>query len=1164
MEEQRNKDGLTRKKQAELLQVKQPFYALEEDFSNLFARAMHLGGIIRYYTSTQRPDGYFASLYEEQPLVILNEINQYDTETPEREFIRLAKETAEAKHRGRNTLTQTLYTQVTEWHARLNRPLLQKEKSLLKNEVNRYNRLLQNLPLTDSRSTQRIFYFLLRYIRSIQKEYDRLLEDLLHNGANDPSLAVLMATIKNYQYLVRKFNDRWKQYPLFYLEKILQAEARKEILPRAWFIVRKNPETACHVLPEQTGFIATISAQLPPVCYRSRQTYYLNNMQFSRIYSLLLDKNKEKYPASQLNYVTSVLQKELNHCIEVLPEGEQEKKTQLLFEHPGIRQENLLTARFAATGLVIESPLLMLREGIRHVHIRFGLEPDSMQFFLRLIQTIRQTSDSQRQVVGAHYSEVLTYKVLNDAFYLEISTPKGWTAIPNYLFSLHEETQAFDLKFHLDETFPATSSCSDLRRLTTRHPALRILMNRDAWLFPYSWATKIKLRKLTITTEVSGLTTLEVHNELGQIDPATPFPPFGAQPVKGSWLAFGNYEMALKPVTRVGLSFRWQQLPGDECGFYDRYQGYPGGIDNTSFRVRMEQLADKRWVSIPGSLSYLFATEGKGNRPAPRATLSDYSAVACAIKETLPPLHTEEEKYRYGLTRSGFYRMVLETPDTGFGQSVYRQLFADIMMQNAFRRKKLTPPPEPVLPVVDGIEASYTATETYDFNAGKQYAELKLYHINPLQANETSPANTGQAVPFFVAPEQEGNLLFAIRHARGNSQIRILTKMAPLKREVDDRELPHLQWYYLNGKEWCPFKPEDILTDTTESFLCSGLIELNLPEPVAEEQLDANGDFWLAAAVTSHTSNCSALISFYLNPVEACLELGPDDELTEEWLDKIGTFSGKFDFEKTEPHLTDVYQVIQCQNGRPAETAEDTKVRTFEQIMHRSRAILPADYEQLVLLEFPEVEKVLCLPGLDSKGLNRKGIVSLAVMQKEADKKILPLCENKLLVEIERFLQCRVSPFVTVDAIPPVYEKITVRGWLKVAAGKHTGLVIRQAEERIDGCIAPWYREGEIPVFGHSFSFTDLYNTIREDEVILDLTHLSVLHVLQNGSDEKEYFLNRYFNERNFDFVIAPSQPWCILVPDEEHLLSVTKPETDRQTPGIGDLRVGGTFIINE
>lgn len=1163
MEEQRNKDGLTRKKQAELLQVKQPFYALEEDFSNLFARALHLAGALRYYTSTREPDGYFASLYEGQPLVILNEINQYDTETPEQEFIRLAKETPEVRRQGRNALKQTLYIQATEWHARLNRSLLQKEVSLLQIEVNRYNRLLQNLPLTDGRSTQRIFYFLLRYIRSIQKEYDRFLEDLLQNGTNDPSLAVLVATIKNYQYLVRKFNDRWKQYPLFYLEKILRAEARKEILPKAWFIVRKNRETTCRVLPKQTGFIATISAQLPQVCYRSRQPYYLNNMQFSRIYSLLLDKNKEKYPASQLNYVTSVLQKELNHCIEVLPDGSQEKKPQLLFEHPGIRQENQLTAHFATTGLVIESPLLMLREGIRHVHIRFGVETDSIPFFLRLIQTIRPATHPERPT-GAHYAEVLTYQVLNDAFYLEISTPGGWSVIPNYLFSLDEERQAFDLKFHLDETFHTTSPCSDMHRLTTRHPALRILMNRDAWLFPYSWATKIKLRKLTITTEVSGLTTLEVHNELGQIDPTTPFPPFGAQPVKGSWLAFGNYEMASKPVTRVGLSFRWQQLPGDECGFYDRYQGYPGGIDNASFRVRMEQLADKRWVPIGDSLTCLFATEGGGSQPAPRAALSDYSSVACLIRETLPPLRTEEEKYRYGLTRSGFYRMVLETPDTGFGHSVYRQLFADIMMQNGFRRKKLTPPKEPVLPVLDGIEASYTATETYDFNGGKQYAELRLYHINPLQANEMNPVNTGQAVPFFVAPENEGNLLFAIRHAQGNSQIRILTEMASLKREVDDRELPHLQWYYLSGKEWCAFKPENILTDTTESFLCSGLIELNFPEPITEEQLDENGDFWLAAAVTSHTSNCSALMSFYLNPVEACLETGPEDELTEEWLDKISTFSGKFDFEKTEPGLTDVYQVIQCQNGRAAETANDTKVRTFEQIMHRNRAILPADYEQLVLLEFPEVEKVLCLPGQDSKGLNRKGIVSLVVMQKEADKKILPLCENKLLVEIERFLQRRVSPFVTVDAIPPVYEKITVRGWLKVAPGKHAGLVIREAEERIDGCIAPWYRGAEIPAFGHSFSFTDLYNTIREDEVILDLTHLSVLHVLQNGSDKKEYFLNRYFNESNFDFVIAPSQPWCILVPEEEHLLSVAKPGIERQTPGIGDLRVGGTFIINE
>lgn len=1163
MEGQRNKDGLTRKKQAELLQVQQPFYALEEDFSNLFARALHLAGKVRYYASTDKPDGYFASLYQNQPLVILNEINQYDTQTPEQEFIRLAKETPERRRAGRVALKTALYVQATEWHRRLNRSLLQKEESLLQTEVNRYNRLLQALPLTDGRSTQRIFYFLLRYIRSIQKEYPRFLEDLLQNGLNDPSLAVLVATIRNYQFLVRKFNDRWKSYALFYLEKILQAEPRKEILPRAWFILRKNQETACRVLPAQTGFIASMAAGLPPVCYRTRQAYYLNSMRFSRIYSLLLDKNKEKYPASQLGYVTSVLQKELSNCIEVLPDSARERKPQVLFEHPGIRQDSQLTARFAATGLVVASPMLVLREGVRHVTIRFGIDEASLRFFLDLIDTIGKTSAPQRRS-GSRHAEMLGYQLLNDAFYLEISTPDGWTPIPNYMLSLQKAQQAFELRFYLNENFGTTCSCSEIHQLTTQYPALRILMNRDAWLFPYSWATKIRLEKLTITTDVAGLTSLEVHNELGQIDPTTPFPPFGAQPLKGSWLAFGNYEMASKPVSRVGLSFRWQQLPGEECGFYDRYQGYPGGIDNMSFRVRMEQLADKRWTTIAGSLSYLFATEGEEAKPAPRGMLSDYSAVSCPIKEMLPPLNTEEEKYRYGLTRSGFYRLVLEAPDMGFGQVVYRQLFADIMMQNGFRRKKQTPPKEAVIPILDGMEASYTATETYDFKGGKQNAGLQLFHISPLRENELNPADVRQPISFFAAPKDEGNLLFAVRHAEGNNQIRILVEMASLKREVDDAELPQLQWFYLQAGRWYPLKPENILTDTTDCLLCSGLIELNLPAPVTAEQLDANGDFWLAAAVTRNTCNCSAVLSFYLNPVEACLEPGPEQELTEEWLDQISMFSGKFDFEKTEPGLTDVYQIVQCQNGRPVETPDDTKVRTFQQIMHRNRAILPADYEQLVLVEFPEVEKVLCLPGIDSKGLRRKGIVSLVVMQKETDKKILPLCENKLLVEIERFLQQRASPFVTVDAIPPSYEKVTVRGWLTLQPGKHPGVAIREAEERINRCISPWDRETEIPLFGHSFSFTDLYNTIREDDTILNLQHLSVLHVLQNGTQKKEYLLNRYFKAKKFDFVIAPSQPWCILVPEEEHLLHIVKPDVDMETPGIGDLRVGGTFIINE
>ena len=59
--------------------------------------------------------------------------------------------------------------------------------------------------------------------------------------------------------------------------------------------------------------------------------------------------------------------------------------------------------RLIQAGLMIESPMLLLREGHRDIHITFGLEEDSISYFKELIAITEQSSHE-------------TGRVLNDAF----------------------------------------------------------------------------------------------------------------------------------------------------------------------------------------------------------------------------------------------------------------------------------------------------------------------------------------------------------------------------------------------------------------------------------------------------------------------------------------------------------------------------------------------------------------------------------------------------------------------------------------------------------------------------------------------------------------------------------------------------------------------------
>ena len=1123
MNKQWNKDGLTRKKLENDFRIHEPFQVLEKNLSNLLARAFSKSSFLYHY----------------QSLAILNEIKQTDTIGIEQSFILWQNENSPESNREITYLRNALYHKFSDWYQRLNHRIFRDSMSDLFLDMEKYNQRLQLITLSNPKTVRRSLYLLLRILRNLQNKREIYIQEIAKSGETDPSLAVLIAFLKNYQYLVDQFNKRWEAYPLFYVNQILKESPQKAIIPSAWFIAVKNNTARQAQLPKGTGIITQVPfpAQDIQFCYRTDEDYSVNDMKITSIHSLLLEKDPKKYPASRLGFVTSIWQKQLNDRIGNVPSKKPNLDSELIFENQSSIQ----------AGLMIESPMLLLREGHRDIHITFGLEEDSISYFKELIATTEQSSHE-------------TGRVLNDAFLLELSTEKGWAPIYAYTLTFINEN-SFYLKFVLNEKFDPTTPCSEAHGCQTRNPVLRILMNTDAWLFPYSWVHRIFITSLKIKVHVSGMSSLKIYNPLGEVDASVHFPLFGLEAQKGSWFAFGNYEIAIKPIQSMGITLQWADLPYSEGGFYDLYQAYKTPIDNTTFKVEWEKLTDQKWVKLPESTSCLFNTKNK--HTSPRGKLSEYSEIVYDKPFKNITVSTEEEQYQYMKAQQGFFRIRLTDPNGGFGQTEYRMLFADIMIRNSHTRKQTPVPKPPYNPMIESIGIGYSAEEEYFFNGDTPRDRCRIYHIHPLRQKELHEIDLRHPFPMVEVPTEDGIILFGIGNLIGNDQIRLFFEMAALKREIEKEYLPCVQWSFFNGKQWEFIKPGNLLSDTTGNLLNTGLVDILLPSPISEEMLDINGDFWLSAKVSCHTQNCSSIRNVYLNPVKARLEI--PEEMEALIGEELESFTGLVSFEKSMPGLTDIYQIIPAKGGRSPETPEDMRLRITQEMSHRNRAVLPRNYEQITLAQFPEVEKVLCLPGIDSKAQNRSPIVTLVVMQKEKDKKILPLCEHRLLMRIEDYIGDKTSPFITVDAITPVYEEVTVCCNLRIKPGYPVGDILRQTEARINNCIAPWRDKEEIPVFGLSFSSTDLYNSIRECEAIVDIDILSVAHVVYTAKDQqKSYYLNRYPEEARQNFNVSPSQPWCILVPSDRHLLYIDQKDELLEQLGLGYLGVGSNFIINK
>lgn len=1119
-------DGLSRRRYEERKKIRCCFDMLEDDFPVLMSRCVEMMRCIRYFNSSNEVDGVLYDLFRFQPLVVLTEIWQLDISALELKF-RLQYECG-----GEDSLLllDGLVKKLDEWDKRLaycrdlcltadlrTRPGVeqgQKEKAVIKKE----------------------YYSLLECVRKLQKNYNVYLQEIEVSGKNDPALAVLKVFLQNYGEIVAQFNDRWKELPLFYFQKVLQAAYRKPEPDSTWLVLKKGIGSADVTVEKNTAFVAGKNADNTLFCYRSDENISVVSMEIERIHSYLLERDSGRFPAARLGYVTAILHNDIQldgECPQVLFGGG--------------------NSRLEPVGLLIESPMLLLREGCRNVSVVFRLTKDSAFFFQKLIEEVAtgQSCDNHEVV----------YKLLNDAFYLEISTDEGWMVVPDYVLN-YEEEDCLRLVFRLQEDFPATLPCNAAKHgLETGEPALRVLMNREAWLFPYSWAGQIRFDEMTLKTEVTGISGIQLYNAGGELDTSVPVFPFGVQPDRGAWFVFGNYEMASKLLQEVELHCQWQQLPDHPEGFYGYYQGYHAGIDNFSFRARMEWLAGKKWQSKADNTQYLF-TPVEGSCLLRNTSIPGFTRLTCRLAGALPPVMAGEESYIYGRSRSGFIKVVLDEPEIGFGHTAYRQIFTEVMMQNSRRKNPLPLPALPVSPMVEHWELNYVAEETVCFAVGQAESRTKLFHICPLTAGNLLPADMECPVTLAKGPKDSGNLLLGFRGALGYERVRLFIEVAPLRKEIDSRDSVQGnslemagRWYVNNGCEWELLEAGAVMRDSTDFFMNTGLIEILLPAPVAPGQLDEEGLFWLCAAFPAAFIDRPPIRGIYMNAVRVV----SDTEGIEEHSDVLmglpaGTISGS---EKNLPGIVEIKQIVKGRGGRMGGDAGDIRLRLADRIAHRNRALLPVDYERLVLQHFPQVMKVKCLPGLDTKGKDRPGVVTLVIVPRQEDEN-WPLATHLLLSEIESCLQVLTGKFMVVDAVNPVYEEMMVRCRVTLMPGVPLGEVSRRLENKLNENIIPWKNNDGVPVFGYRFSLQALQNAVMEDEGVALLEGLSVLHITDMG--EHTYSLDEYNIQDMGEVMISASQPWCVAVPAKHHLIELCGEWQERA--GVGKLEIGKTLVI--
>jgi hypothetical protein len=401
-------------------------------------------------------------------------------------------------------------------------------------------------------------------------------------------------------------------------------------------------------------------------------------------------------------------------------------------------------------------------------------------------------------------------------------------------------------------------------------------------------------------------------------------------------------------------------------------------------------------------------------------------------------------------SKRGFIRMELNSP--GFLHDVYPK----IQIRQAMALAKWTTgaepalPNEPYTPTVKLLGIDYKSEHTVDYSQAQftNYGNRveQLFHVGPFGVAEIFPVQPSMLVaenpsavyledgllPLFtnndleVTPEiANGGLYIGLKDFDPPRSLSLFFQFDP-GTENPDLEVQPVIWSYLSNNQWVNFDARQVVYDSTNGLVNSGIIEFAVPSDMTSDNTLLPEDLhWLRVQTYGDSEAFSNVLSLKAQAVSATYaDNGNDPERLRKFIDPATVSK----FVKKDFAIKKVEQPYPSFGGRIKEQSAEFYVRAAERLRHKNRAITVRDYEHLVLEAFPEIYKVKCINHTSKLSENAPGSVSVITVldpKLRNDKNPFELKVSKANLEtIKRFVQELNSTFVDLDVRNPSYEHI--------------------------------------------------------------------------------------------------------------------------------------------
>lgn len=785
----------------------------------------------------------------------------------------------------------------------------------------------------------------------------------------------------------------------------------------------------------------------------------------------------------------------------------------------------------AETGFAIASPVLRMQEGTRRITLTLS--------------------------VNAPRPERLTTGALRDAFQLYLTGASQWigpfAVSPNYANgTLTIETTIGD------EQEPVVDYDAEVHGYgyDAQTPVLQLLLNTENGDTGYALFADIVLQSVEVAVIVTGMRDLRVVSDLGPLDPAKAFMPFGPQPKTGSRWLIGCPEALNKRLSELTLTLTWLDPPGNMA---THYSNYSQSVSNASFTASVtfddsggwhyaatgQQLfntngpLDQRMLTFSG-------TGGTTGRTSSRARFANTlnSATAVWARNSLAGFLLAHPVYRAKATRppaanEGFITVTLEHD---FLHETYRSDYVTTVLNfTKGSGTSVTLIKEPYTPVVQSLTLGYEAHTravpvSSDAEADFADPDVQFYHLGYFGQMREHGYQRRQ-FSFLAQPSvtllprylHRGELIVGVEGIRAGDNVSLLLQVAEGSADPDlQREA--IEWFVLCDNYWKVLNEEELTTDTTNQLLRSGIVTATIPrEATTVNSILPSGPVWLKAAVgpAANVGAVPQLIDVRANAIEVRFVDQGNDPLHLATALPAGTIAK---LKSVVGAIKSVVQPYASFGGRMREQTDAFRTRVAERLRHKDRAVTVWDYERLVLEAFPSIHKVKAINHAMPGNWLAPGHVTVITVpdlgNRNAVNPLKPRVDASTLAEIEAYLTDRSGAQVKLHVRNPRYRRVRLAFSVAFRPGFGFNFYSGQLQQRLREVLSPWaFTETADIEFGgtiHKSVLIDFVDELPYVDFITDVRLVSFVDDADNLVDTMQ---------------VQPETPDEILVSADQHTI---------------------------